>query len=1287
MDKVPTPKEFLPHPGNPVLPFKHWIRLFDNYIFMSNASRSDENKMNDEAKNRFLFTLLGFEAIRIFSSTPECDKISSSTHEDFKKAVKELFDTPVNPFKAYYDFENRNQHSHETTQEYLTALRSLMSDCDFAGRENHHLAIRLACGCFNKDTQKKLLALPNVNLDEVLRIMKAEELANESVTAITGQAAVHGTKVGHRTKTPRRSQPKSAPSDSCTRCGYGNHLTSDTCPALGAKCNLCGKLNHFSKVCRSSRSGDKNKGVKTVNVRTVNSGSPFNYTIQLVKSDNTKVPLTAEVDTGSQITGVTLEFYRRHFSTKKLRVPLKLRNFDNTELPRSHGRFTTTVSDGDKSADIEFHVLPSPCFPVIGQDAIHALKLNINGENMSVHSVSKTTDILKEYPNLLSNKLGKYPDFQHKITTSADITPKCQKLRPVALARRDTASKEIDKMDDLGIWEPVDKSLWAHHMVTVPKADGGLRVTTDLSPLNNFVIPDRYPLPNPKDLFLELKGAKVFTKLDLRKAFFHVELHPDSRHLTTTLTQKGLRQYKRLPMGLTDSASVCQRLVAQTLADCPGTIAYVDDILVFGSSQKEHDHNLHKALARLEAKDFRLQLSKCHISVSEIQFLGHVISAAGIRPNTSNVEAIQNAPTPCTLKQVQSFLGMVNYYCEFVPHMATIAEPLNKLQRKNVKFSWTHECQRAFSKLKSAIAKGVKNFIFDPNAPTFVTVDASDVGLGAMLSQIQHGKEVPIAHASHTLQPRERAYAVNEKEALACVWACETWDKYLLGRPFILRTDHASLTTLLQSTTDSRKSAKFCRWIDRLAAFDFKVVYTEGSRNVVADALSRLSVKSTAPAIRDHVESATVRHLQQDGLTLEAIQKATTKDYTLTKVISYVVDRWPAKKKLSPGFTPYFNIKDELSVEDGYILRSERIVLPATMKKQVLVKAHEGHPGIVRMKRQLRKSYWWPGQDRDIEQFCKHCNGCQRSDKSVPPINVKPTTVPVPTKPWQKLAIDITGPFLIAPQHSKFIVVLMDYHSKFPEILMTPTVTSEKIIAWLDEIFARYGLPSQLVSDNGPSFVSEKFKTYLQENNIQHIRTSVYNPQENGLVERFNQYLKTHIQAFYASNEPWIQGINALLRHFRATSPTAEGSSPCELMFARSMRLPHEVPHTQTQKHAQNEPNSAIAPKIQPVIRCRGPYNVGDTVLTRRPQVLKGQSPWSEPLKVTVVLGNYTYRLSDGQTWNARKLRRFLEPDLIWENAASAPAVHHAPPLAPTEANQRRSERSNRGVPPLWYPP
>ena len=1285
---LPLPKEYLPYPGEPVLPFKLWINVFDNFISLQETNTSDERK------NRFLFNLLGLEGIRIFSAHPIADKMATSTHDAFRSAVVTIFQRPVNPFKAYFDFEQRRQTPTETTSEYITALRSLMSDCDFGGRENHHLAIRLVCGCYNKDTQRKLLACPTIDLDEVIRVMQADETALQSSACIGDTKRVHHVQ-SRKNKPPVHPQSNAAKNitnkDVCYNCGKKGHRSKHpSCPALHKKCLKCGKLGHFSNVCLSKTTQKKEVHAVKKRINGIQKNNAFYITVQ-IENRNSRVNISAQVDTGAEISGITEQNYKKHFKDLPLLPATTLRNFDNTVISSNTlGRIITTIHYKGQSVSAELHVLPPNCNAVIGQDLIQGLNLQIDGGTLKVHSVRDIkSDIAKKFPSLLSEKMGTFPGYEHVIDVTSDASPSAQKLRPLPLSRRENAEKEIKIMEDLDIWEPVDKSSWVHHMVTVMKPDGNIRVTTDLSPLNNYVIPDRYPLPSIKDLFLELKGAKVFTKLDLRKAFFHIKLSEESRHLTTTITHQGLRQYKRLPMGLKDSASVCQRLVSQTLSGCPGTIAYVDDILIFGSNQQEHDNNLNEVLQRLSEKDFRLQLSKCEFSTSSINFLGHVISLDGITPDPKNVKPIVEAATPHTVKQVQSFLGMVNYYQEFIPNLSTLAEPLRNLTRKNTRFVWSEKCENSFRDLKHAIAGNIKNFIFDPNAPTFVTTDASDVGLGAVLSQIQNGREVPIAHASHTLQPRERNYAVNEKEALACVWACETWDKFLLGRHFTLRTDHAALTTLLRSTTDSRKSSKFLRWIERLSVFDYTMEYRKGDQNVVADALSRLSTFSSKPALDDTENSNMIRTLNADHLSVDIIKQQTQQDQALKKVYHFVQNGWPRKRQVEQELQPFYTLRNEFSTENGYIVRNgDRIVVPPALVKGLLNKAHEGHPGIVRMKRKIRETYWWPGQDTSVEHHVKHCVGCQRSDKSLAPSPVPTNSIPVPDTPWKKLAIDICGPFLIAPQSSKFIVVLMDYHSKFPEVLLTGSVTSSKIIKWLDEIFSRYGAPDSMISDNGPQFTSQEFTNFLMSYNVLHLRTAVYNPQGNGCVERFNRHLKTGIQAFHAQGVEWSAGVQAIIRNYRATSLTPNSKSPAELLFGRKIRLPFEVvrktdaaasnvtaPSTSasTSTSATSPSTSATSPSLVN-LHSRGPYRVGDKVLARRPSVLKGQSPWSAPLTVTQVLGNWTYHLSDGQTWNARKLRRFIDDNVHW----TVPGY--------VQRSSRKSARSNRGVPPARYP-
>ena len=388
-----------------------------------------------------------------------------------------------------------------------------------------------------------------------------------------------------------------------------------------------------------------------------------------------------------------------------------------------------------------------------------------------------------------------------------------------------------------------------------------------------------------------------------------------------------------------------------------------------------------------------------------------------------------------------------------------MAEPLRLLTRKNEPFRWSDAQERAFQQLKDSITAELTLAIFDPNAPTFVTVDASDCGVGAQLSQLQNEHEVPVQFASHTLQDHERNFATNEKEALGCLWAVEHWEKYLIGRYFTLSTDHRSLRTLLTQHTSSRKSAKFDRWLERLSRFDYNVDHIPEVHNHMADTLSRLPRPSYECAVAEDeaVElNATIATLQHGPISLESIQQHTDADNVLCKVRKYIVSRWPNKKTVEPKLLPYHHVRDELSLEATCITRGEhRFVIPASLQQRVLTVAHEGHPGIVRAKRQLRATYWWPGQDKDVEEFVRHCAAFHDSAKAYKSTIVQPNNIPRPQEPWQKIALDICGPFAVAPRHQRFATVAIDYYSGFPEVLLSGDISSTRLIQWLTQLFAR----------------------------------------------------------------------------------------------------------------------------------------------------------------------------------------------------------------------------------------
>ena len=418
---------------------------------------------------------------------------------------------------------------------------------------------------------------------------------------------------------------------------------------------------------------------------------------------------------------------------------------------------------GGRQTDANLYIVANNLPSIAGRDLIQALGLRINGESLTVRvcvaeNNQTSNNILSNFPSLLDDSLGTYPGHRHVVSLSDDFQPHATKVRPVPLTKRDSVMAEIKSMVDNGIWSPVDKSKCVHAMVTVGKKDGGVRITSDLSPLNKYVIPDRHPLPRIEDLFLKLRGMSHYLKIDLRKGYYHIELDDKSKRFTATITPLGLMAYNRLPMGLKDAASVFQKSVSRALENCANTIAFVDDILVFGFTKSEHDTALKKALSALAAHQFRINPAKSLFGVQEVTFLGFRLNKDGIHPNPDKIAPIKEAPCPTNVKQVQSFLGAVNYLADFVPELADKAEPLRLLTRKDEPFRWNEPQATAFRNLKDAISKNLELAIYVPQAPTFVTVDASDIGLGAQLSQMQNGREVPVQFASHTLLDRERNF-------------------------------------------------------------------------------------------------------------------------------------------------------------------------------------------------------------------------------------------------------------------------------------------------------------------------------------------------------------------------------------------------------------------------------------------------------------------------------------------------------------------------------------------------
>ncbi|XP_026562128.1 uncharacterized protein K02A2.6-like, partial [Pseudonaja textilis] len=430
-------------------------------------------------------------------------------------------------------------------------------------------------------------------------------------------------------------------------------------------------------------------------------------------------------------------------------------------------------------------------------------------------------------------------------------------------------------------------------------------------------------------------------------------------------------------------------------------------------------------LERFRQHGLKLKKEKCAIATRQVDFLGYKIDASGIHPLESKVKAIHEAPTPTSKTELQAFLGLLNFYASFLPHKASVAEPLHKLLDKKSPWHWGHKEDHAFHAVKSLLTSEAVLIQFDPNLPLVLAADASPFGIGAVLShRLPNGTEAPIAFFSRTLSATERNYSQIDKEALAAVAAVKKFHEFLFGHFFELVTDHKPLLGLLagDKQTPQVLSPRMTRWTLFLAAYSYRLIHRPGKTLSHADALSRcpLPVPAEDPAPVHAIFEVTQLDLPITALDIAAKTKA---DKTLAQVLDWVRRGWPGGN-VENKFSPFKTRMQELSSLQGCLLWGTRVVIPTLLRTRVLEALHEGHPGIVRMKALARSYVWWPGLDEDIARWVSSCNPCQES-RPAPPF-ATPTKWESASAPWSRIHIDLAGPL-----HGKMFLVVVDAYSKW----------------------------------------------------------------------------------------------------------------------------------------------------------------------------------------------------------------------------------------------------------------
>ena len=861
--------------------------------------------------------------------------------------------------------------------------------------------------------------------------------------------------------------------------------------------------------------------------------------------------LSMVVDTGSDATILTEEVYKFLGSPLLRASACVLRGFGGNQIP-TLGCFDADVLFKGRRAFTTIQVVPTGIC-ILGKGAMRELSLQITFKKIFDAAVSVVSSEVVGKSVAATVKTPEMPmvkGFSHKILLKEDATPTVQKLRPLPYSVRDEVSAEIQRLLEAGIIERVETSEWVSPIVVARKpVTGEIRLCVDLREVNKRVVPNRYPLPNIEDLFVELSGAKFFSKLDLSSAYLHVPLQYESRKYTTFVTHDGLFRYTRMPFGLCSAPSAFSEMMKRILGDFRNVKNLLDDIICYANSLVKLRLTVRLVLERLRRYNLSINWKKSEFNKTRLPFLGRVVSENGIEVDRRSIAAILDMPAPENKAQLRSFLGLCGWNRSFIKNYASICKPLTDLLSEKCPFVWSESCVESFRTLKEELA-GVSSLrIFDYRLPTILECDASDAGIGAVLLQKCDGVEKPITYISRVLSEAEKKYSVGEKEALCVIWAVQKLHKFVWGREFIIRSDHQALTTLLSSKGSDRQSLRIGRWSSKLLTYNYTLEYKKGSLNSQADALSRLPV--AAEFVEESLDFCVNLVDVVGSLSLSELAQATDSDQMLSKLRSLLLDNKPLQ---DDDVKLFGRFRSELSVCDGCVFKGERVIVPLSLRSKVLTLSHEGHQGEARCKQRAREYYYWLNMDRDIENMVKECVPCKVAGRSV--LQCKPplTAVEFPSKPWSKLGMDIVGPMDALPQSQRYAITLIDYYSKWPEVCFTGSITSAACIDFLTSVFSREGFCDEIVTDNGRQFCSSEFRDFLHDRGIKHCRTSTYNPQSNGEIERFHRNLKQQLIIARAAKENVCRSTQNYLFLYRNTAHATTGYSPSQLLHGRLCR-------------------------------------------------------------------------------------------------------------------------------------
>lgn len=1089
-------------------------------------------------KKVYLLATMGSKASTLLADllSPKVVSSAAVTYDDMKTSLLDHLRSQRLEIAERALFYATTQNPSEASSDFFSRLKKQAEYCNFGVSLNDMLRDRLVLGCRSIEARKRLLQMEPLTLKTVQDTL----LMFEAVESARANVLQTGSSIDN-VRTTRQYKPKPTGSASkpfansdgkpCARCGKSRCPGKRQCVAFGKKCSNCGKFNHFHSVCRSNKACNFVNDDDVMHIETF----PENHSSArlLFKLDGKSVEM--EVDTGAAATIISEKMWRQLGSPELSESNRAFTAYDGHRM-KPIGELSACLQyDDDAVQACVTVVASSKSYGLLGRDLLSHFKFSAAGME-DINSAAADTTV-EPLPAMKIDPVTIDIDDPSKL--------KFVKARPVPLPMRDRVKQHLQHLEQQGIIKPVTSSRYASPVVWVRKRNGDLRMCADFKVhVNQAVKSDAFPMPSTETIFTGLDKSRVFAKLDLTDAYSQVPLNKASREVCTINTVNGLYELTRLPKGMKNSSALFQRAMESILKDIPGVIIYQDDILVHAETSDQLARRVTSVLRRFEEKNVAINKSKSVLNSSKIRFLGHLLTPEGVRPDPDILSKILSCSPPQNRHELESFLGLINYFGRMVPQFSDLVSPLHRLRKKDVEFVWDKTAQASFDSILRILGEPPLLRPYSLQKEVTLTTDASERAIGGVLTQEGH----PVMYVSRALTPAEGRYSNIEREALSIVWCCLRLSQLLLGRRFTLVTDHRPLIRIYGGASLPKvASSRITRWAILLQRFDFDIRYKAGNLIAHADALTRLKIRSD----ECHAEDFVINGVYEENVTKDIMCRAKSlipNDEVALRVMERVeAADW---RNVRMGERPFFRARKQLRVENALLFMGDRLYLPTSMRKDAFCAAHELHTGYKATYERLRQTVWWPGMFRNVRDWVLSCSLCSTARPRLPP----KTEASWPRGlPFQRIHAD----WCHVPGEGN-LLLLVDAESGWIEATLLKERTTEKVISCLSTLCSRFGVPKTLVSDNGPEFTSEALNQWCARNGIVKVESPPYHQQSNGVAERGVQTIKRSLAAWRLElvHLPFAEYLKRVLLHHRACFRRRDGRTPAEVVFGRNLRVP-----------------------------------------------------------------------------------------------------------------------------------